>query len=257
MGRNKKDNRTKSEKEKAKHLMLMHTEFWKHLRNACNKKISEMQGQLHKKDGLLDKYKIIELYKQKVPIAVFALRQYKILVKDTETRFVDTKTKQKVSVYDIYEARTWNPIKHESVYKSIGRVKWYFVRRVVDIWWALVPEIENMRFAHYKLRQSYDFSIDVVEKCEDKMAHKKRFHIPKKIATTRGKSAFVRYCKNNTEDDDVTAIKNEGTNNAKVISIGIQNVPKNLREITVDGNCDSSLVCPKWQDHHGNLAYVA
>ena len=255
MGQNKEDKRTESEKQEAKRLMLMHTEFWKQLRDACNKKILEMRGHedkddedkddKDKDDGLLNKSKIIQLHKQKVPISVFALRQYKILVKDTETRFVDTQTKEKVSVYDIYLARTWNTIKHELVYKSIGRVKWYFVRRVVDIWWELVPQIENMRWGNYKFRQSYDFRIDIVEKCEEKMAHKQRFHIPKSIVTTRGKSAFVRYCQNNTENDDVTAIEDEGTDNAKVIASGIQNVPKNLREITFDGNCDSSPVYPK------------
>ena len=238
MGKNKKDERTQSEKEERERLMQMHTDFWKKLRDACNQKITEMRGHPIKDDGLLNKYKIMQLYKQKVPISVFALRQYKILVKDTET-------KENMSVYDIYVARTWNRIKYESVYRSIGRVKWYFVRRVVDIWWELVPTIENMRWGNYKFRQSYDFKINVVDRCEEQIENNKRFHIPRHIKTTRGKSAFVRYCQNNTENDDATAIEDEGTDNAKVILSGIQNVPKNLREIIFDGNCDSSLVYPK------------
>ena len=84
-----------------------------------------------------------------------------------------------------------------------------------------------------------------MNRCEEQIQQNKRFHIPSHIKTTRGKSAFVRYCQNDTENDDAIAIEDGGTNNAQVIISGIQNVPKNLREITFDGNCDSSPVYPK------------
>lgn len=216
--------RTAEEQQARKQLTQRHVIFWKELRADCNSKVEQIKTRIQKSAQFRT-----TISNLRISIATYALKQYRVIAKELEARL-------QVRVYDIYTAQTFNKISSRPVYNDIGRVKWHFVRRVVD---ALFSR------DHYAKTKEFTFETKHLEACAERVHNQPQsqtFHIPKRLKTTREKACFVRAVLGTGFVDDVV-VKNGDV--VREIHFGSQNSPKNLREIAFDENCGSNHVDPE------------
>lgn len=223
-------------REARKQLTREHVAFWKTLRERCNSKVSEIndrvQGNVQANNSLRR-----TLRRLQIPIATYALKQYQIVVRDVEQESAHT-------VYGIFRAKTFNHIKKDFVYKTIGRVKWYFVRRVVDIW---------VDANYYTKTHEYTIKSKQLDACDKIMQNPKpedrTFRIPKTLKTTREKACFVRAALQTSTIQEFITKNEKNSSEVKPVAVaeihlGARYLPKNLREIVFDESCDSTPARP-------------
>ena len=219
-----------------------HMQFWRELRKRCNAQIDhftktwsmESMGNIH------DTMKLL-----------FAT-YFDILRK--------LESEHKLSLQDIYTAHSFNKASQKSVYSDIGRVKWYFIRRGVDCWYEKTTHsaTHQATIEATKTLIPIDFDKNTLDKAQAKMkitdkGTKERninsFKIPKTVHGARQKAAWVRAVLKKQKFDEVSGHKQQNTHKRRIelvfygLSAGALNyLPKSLREITFDENCDSSHV---------------
>lgn len=172
-------------------------------------------------------------------------------------------SEHKLSLQDIYTAHSFNKASQKSVYSDIGRVKWYFIRRGVDLWYDKTP-----RPKYDKTTQATDkagktlipieFDKNTLDKAQAKLkitdkdtkeTNINSFKIPKAVHGARQKAAWVRAVLQKQKFDQVSGHKQQNTHKRRIglvfygLSAGaLEYLPKSLREITFDENFDSSHV---------------
>ena len=98
-----------------------HMQFWRDLRKRCNAKM----------DHFTKTWSIESIGNIHDTMKLLFATYFDILRK--------LESEHKLSLQDIYTAHSFNKASQKSVYSDIGRVKWYFIRRGVDLWYDKTP----------------------------------------------------------------------------------------------------------------------
>ena len=113
----------------------------------------------------------------------------------------------------------------QKLHHKIGRIKYKFIRDLIDIWFKNLPE---------SIKQNYLSTIQIDDNtrraCEEKVLQGETFQIPRRYKTCREKASFVR-----------NILYWPWTGNPdQTLYYATQNLPKSLHETTADENCDST-----------------
>ena len=113
----------------------------------------------------------------------------------------------------------------QKLHHKIGRMKYKFIRDLIDIWFKNLPEsIKHNYLSIIKIDDNIRFE------CEEKMLQGETFQIPRRYKTCREKASFVR---------NILSRPRTG-NPDQTLYYATQNLPKSLHETTAGGNCDST-----------------
>lgn len=126
----------------------------------------------------------------------------------------------------------------EKLHHKIGRIKYKFIRDLIDVWFRNLPESTK-----YKHLSTISIDDDTRFVCEQKIFQGQTFQIPKKYKTCREKASFVRNILSRprtrlypiSEDGAVEKLHPDQTE-----YFATQNLPKSLHETTAGENCDST-----------------
>lgn len=124
-----------------------------------------------------------------------------------------------------------NPLTSNSFYADVGRLKWHFMRRLVNIW---------VEFQDDAALTAFNFSMPVIQAMREQVRNGQTFHIPKRIHGLRKRAGLVKAVLTppNTDFNYIDRNPQPGF----YVHFGL---PESLHGTDADGSFCSIRACPE------------